>query len=65
MARPFVGAGAGGSGGSLFSNSGIPDIGGMMSSLGTIGNSPASSGGGGGFSGGGSGGGGGGAGGGF
>jgi len=59
-------AGAGGSGGGLFSNSGIPDIGGMMSSLGTIGNSPASSGsGGGGFSGGGSGGGGGGAGGGF
>jgi uncharacterized membrane protein YgcG len=61
---PFLGAGAGGSGSSLFSNSGIPDIGGMMSSLGTIGNSPASSGGGG-FSGGGSGGGGGGAGGGF
>jgi uncharacterized membrane protein YgcG len=62
---PFLAAGAGGSGGSLFSNSGIPDIGGMMSSLGTIGNAPASSGGGGGFSGGGSGGGGGGAGGGF
>ena len=62
---PFLGSGAGGSGGSLFSNSGIPDIGGMMSTLGTIGNSPASSGGGGGFSGGGSGGGGGGAGGGF
>ena len=61
----FLGAGAAGSGGSLFSNSGIPDIGGMMSSLGTIGNSPASSGSGGGFSGGGSGGGGGGAGGGF
>jgi uncharacterized membrane protein YgcG len=60
----LLGAGAGGSGGSLFSNSGIPDIGGMMSSLGTIGNSPASSGSGG-FSGGGSGGGGGGAGGGF
>lgn len=56
--------GAIGSGSGLFSNSGIPDIGGMMSSLGTIGNSPASSGGGG-FSGGGSGGGGGGAGGGF
>ncbi len=63
---PFLGSGdAGGSGSSLFSNSGIPDIGGMMSSLGTIGNSPASSGSGGGFSGGGSGGGGGGAGGGF
>jgi hypothetical protein len=61
-------AGATGSGGSLFSGSGIPDIGGMMGALGTIGNSPASSGssgGGGGFSGGGSGGGGGGAGGGF
>jgi uncharacterized membrane protein YgcG len=56
-----------GSGGSLFSDSGIPDIGGMMSTLGTIGNSPSSSGGGGGggFGGGGSGGGGGGAGGGF
>jgi len=56
---PFLG-GAVGSGGSLFSNSGIPDVGGMMSSLGTIGNSPGSTGGGGGFSGGGSGGGGGG-----
>jgi len=63
---PFLGAGAGASGGSLFSNSAIPDLGGMMSALGTIGNSPASSGsGGGGFSGGGGGGGGGGAGGGF
>jgi uncharacterized membrane protein YgcG len=65
---PFVGAGAGGSGASLFSDSGIPDVGGMMSALGTIGNSPSSSGGGGGgggFGGGGSGGGGGGAGGGF
>lgn len=62
----FVGAGAGGSGASLFSDSGIPDVGGMMSALGTIGNSPSSSGsGGGGFSGGSSGGGGGGAGGGF
>jgi hypothetical protein len=60
-----LGAGAAGSGGGLFSNSGIPDIGGMMSALGTIGNSPASSGSGGGFSGGGGGGGGGGAGGGF
>ncbi len=60
--------GAGSSGGSLFSNSAIPDLGGMMSALGTIGNSPSSSGGGsggGGFSGGGGGGGGGGAGGGF
>jgi uncharacterized membrane protein YgcG len=57
-----------GSGGSIFSDSGIPDVGGMMSALGTIGNSPASSGaggGGGGFGGGSSGGGGGGAGGGF
>jgi uncharacterized membrane protein YgcG len=64
---PFVGSAAGGSGGSLFSGSGIPDVGGMMSALGTIGNSPSSSGagGGGGFSGGSSGGGGGGAGGGF
>ena len=62
----FMGAaGSTGSGGSLFSNSGIPDVGGMMSALGTIGNSPSSSGGGGGFGGGGSGGGGGGAGGGF
>ena len=63
---PFMGSGAGGSGASLFSDSGIPDVGGMMSALGTIGNSPASSGGGGGgFGGGSSGGGGGGAGGGF
>ncbi len=64
---PFLGSGASGSGGGLFSDSGIPDVGGMMSALGTIGNSPASSGsgGGGGFSGGSSGGGGGGAGGGF
>jgi uncharacterized membrane protein YgcG len=62
-----VGSGlAAGSGGSIFSGSAVPDIGGMMSSLGTIGNSPTSSGGsGGGFGGGGSGGGGGGAGGGF
>jgi len=58
--------GVAGSGAGLFSDSGIPDLGGMMSALGTIGNSPSSSGsGGGGFSGGGSGGGGGGAGGGF
>jgi len=57
---------AAGSGGSIFSGSAVPDLGGMMSSLGTIGNAPASSGGsGGGFGGGGSGGGGGGAGGGF
>jgi uncharacterized membrane protein YgcG len=63
---PFASAGAmSGSGGSIFSDSGIPNVGGMMSALGTIGNSPASSGGGGGFGGGGSGGGGGGAGGGF
>jgi uncharacterized membrane protein YgcG len=63
-AAGFAGAGAGGGG--LFSSSGIPDIGGMMASLSTIGNSPGgSSSGGGGFSGGGSGGGGGGSGGGF
>ena len=43
----------------------MPDFGGMMSALGSIGNSPSSSGGGGGFGGGGGGGGGGGAGGGF
>jgi uncharacterized membrane protein YgcG len=54
-----------GSGASLFSASAVPDFGGMMSALGTIGNSPSSSGSGGGFSGGSSGGGGGGAGGGF
>jgi len=68
-------AGAGGSGGSsgfgeggggLFSSSGVPDIGGMMASLSTIGTPPGGSGGGGGgFGGGGSGGGGGGSGGGF
>jgi uncharacterized protein len=51
-------------GGGLFSSSGIPDFGGMMSTLGSVGNSPSSGGGGGGFGGGG-GGGGGGAGGGF
>jgi uncharacterized membrane protein YgcG len=64
---PIAGSMAAGSGASAFSDSGIPDIGGMMSALGTIGNSPSSSGGsgGGGFSGGSSGGGGGGAGGGF
>ena len=66
------GAGAGGSsgfgegGGGLFSSSGVPDIGGMMASLSTIGTPPGGSGGGGGgFGGGGSGGGGGGSGGGF
>ncbi len=61
-------AGSGGEGGGgLFSSSAVPDFGGMMSTLGTIGNSPASSSssGGGGFSGGSSGGGGGGSGGGF
>jgi uncharacterized membrane protein YgcG len=63
---PFTAATATGSGGGLFANSGVPDLGGMMSALGTIGNSPSSSGGGGGgFGGGSSGGGGGGAGGGF
>ena len=62
----FMGSAAAGSGASLFSDSGVPDIGGMMSALGTIGNAPSSSGGGGGgFGGGGGGGGGGGAGGGF
>ncbi len=64
----FASGMAAGSGGSIFSDSAVPDVGGMMSALGTIGNSPASSGGGssgGGFSGGSSGGGGGGAGGGF
>ncbi|MDH5243067.1 MAG: DUF2207 domain-containing protein [Chloroflexota bacterium] len=61
----FASAAASGSGGSIFSGSAVPDVGGMMSALGTIGNSPASSGGGGGFGGGGGGGGGGGAGGGF
>jgi hypothetical protein len=52
---------AGAGGGGLFASSGIPDIGGMFSALGTIGNAPSSSGGGGGggFSGGSSGGGGG------
>ncbi len=49
----------------MMSSSPIPNFGGMMAALGTIGNSPSSSGSGGGFSGGGSGGGGGGSGGGF
>jgi uncharacterized membrane protein YgcG len=57
----FAGGVAGAGGGGLFSSSGIPDIGGMFSTLGTIGSAPSSSGGGGGggFSGGSSGGGGG------
>jgi uncharacterized membrane protein YgcG len=62
------GGGGGGLAPGLMSSSPIPNFGGMMAALSTIGNSPASSGsggGGGGFSGGGSGGGGGGAGGGF
>ena len=64
------GGGGGGGGGwapGLMSSSPIPNFGGMMAALGTIGNAPSSSGsgGGGGFGGGGSGGGGGGAGGGF
>jgi uncharacterized membrane protein YgcG len=60
------GSGGGAGGGGLFSSSAVPNLGGMIAVLGTIGNSPSSSGsGGGGFSGGGSGGGGGGAGGGF
>ena len=57
-----LGAGiGGGGGGGLFSSSGVPDIGGMFSALGSIGSAPSSSGGGGGggFGGGGSGGGGG------
>ena len=50
-----------GAGGSLFSGSGVPDFGGMMSALGSVGSTPASSSssGGGGFGGGGGGGGGG------
>ncbi len=62
------GSGSSGSWGAapgLMSSSPIPNFGGMMAALGTIGNSPSSSGSGGGFGGGGSGGGGGGAGGGF
>jgi uncharacterized membrane protein YgcG len=63
----FGGGSVGAPAASIFSSGGIPDVGGMMAALGTIGNSPSSSGGGGGggFGGGGSGGGGGGAGGGF
>ena len=58
----FAAAAGSGGGGGLFSSSPIPNLGGMMAALGTIGNSPSSSGsgsGGGGFSGGSSGGGGG------
>lgn len=64
----FASAAAAGSGASIFAGSAVPDLGSMMSALGTIGDSPSSSGGGsggGGFGGGSSGGGGGGAGGGF
>jgi len=53
-------SGSGGDAGSLFSNSGMPDLGGMLGTLGSIGSAPASSSGGGGFGGGGGGGGGGG-----
>ncbi len=60
-----AGGGRGGLPSGLASSSPIPNVGGMLAVLGTIGNSPSSSGGGGGFGGGGSGGGGGGAGGGF
>jgi uncharacterized membrane protein YgcG len=60
------GGGGGGGGGSAFSSGALPDFGGMMSVLGSVGNAPSSSGsGGGGGFGGGGGGGGGGAGGGF
>jgi hypothetical protein len=59
------GGGSGGWAPGVMSGSAIPNFGGMMAALGTIGNSPASSGSGGGFGGGGSGGGGGGSGGGF
>jgi uncharacterized membrane protein YgcG len=52
--------GAGMAGGSIFSGSGMPDIGGMFSAVGSIGSSPPSSSSGGGFGGGGSSGGGGG-----
>ncbi|MDH4333787.1 MAG: TPM domain-containing protein [Chloroflexota bacterium] len=56
------GTGGFGGGGSIFSGSGVPDIGGMFSAVGSIGSSPSSSSGGGGFGGGSSGGGGGGSG---
>ena len=58
-------AGGASGGGGLFSSSGMPDLGGMFSALGSIGSAPSSSGGGGGGFSGGSSGGGGGAGGGF
>ena len=61
----FGSAVGGGGGGGLFSSSGVPDLGGMFSALGSIGSAPSSSGGGGGGFGGGGSGGGGGAGGGF
>jgi uncharacterized membrane protein YgcG len=61
-AGDFAGASSGGGG--LFSSSAVPNLGGMMAALGSIGNAPASSGSGG-FGGGGGGGGGGGSGGGF
>ena len=41
----FAEAGAAGRGGSIFSGSAVPNLGGMMSALGTIGNAPSSSGG--------------------
>lgn len=50
----------GGGGGSLFSGSGVPDVGGMLGTIGSVGSAPASSSSGGGFGGGGGGGGGGG-----
>jgi hypothetical protein len=53
-----TGSGTGDGGGSLFSGSGIPDIGGMLGTVGSIGSAPSSSSGGG-FGGGGGGGGGG------
>lgn len=60
---PTSGADGMGTGGGIFSGSGVPDIGGMFSAIGSIGSSPASSSsGGGGFGGGGSSGGGGGSG---
>jgi uncharacterized membrane protein YgcG len=56
-----VGGDSGGGGGSLFSGSGTPDLGGMLGTIGSVGSAPASSSsGGGGFGGGGGGGGGGG-----
>ena len=57
----FSGVG-GDAGGSIFSGSGMPDVGGMFSAIGSIGSSPSSSSSGGGFGGGGSSGGGGGSG---